>query len=187
MREKAIRTKRAALSIGEQTERLTRNRDASVSSDSISEAIINFGLVVASEKVTNGLRAAGLGLEDGTVDAESIRAALSSKIGAEISELSPEGIAEALNARLSREVADSLGVEGLDLLNGGDLIEQARALAIQAVAGGRASGLVSASLMRELRSAAAYMAAGVEPSQREAAKNREKQRRHRIIYKQVWQ
>lgn len=187
MKKQAIRTKRAALAIGDRAEKLTAGRDESDSADGIAEALIDFGLTVASERVTNGIRAAGLGLDDGTVSAESIRLALSGKIGADIKELSPDGIAEALNARISREVGLILDVEGINLLGGGDLIEQGRALAIEAVRSGRASTLVSASLMRELRRAAAYTAAGLDVSEIKAAANRSRQRKHRISYKQVWQ
>jgi hypothetical protein len=187
MTQRAIRTKRAALSIGERTEQLTRGRDGGDDAGALVDAVVDFGLALASDKVTNGLRNAGLGLPDGTVSAESIRASLSGKIGADVAELSPEGIAEALNVRLSNEVGRLLGVDGLDLLNGGDIAAQARALALQAVASGRPSTLVNAQLMRELRQSAAYMAAGIEPALRPDAANRARQRRHRRSYKQVWE
>lgn len=187
MKVKAIRSKRLGDSINQITVDTVRSYEDAVDSGSVAQAVVDAGLELASEKVINGLRNAGLGLDDGTVSAESIRLALSEKIGAEIPELSPEGIAQALNHRLSLEVGALLGVDGIDLIGGGDIAQQARTLALQAIASGRPSKLVSGSLLRELRQAAAYMAAGVEPSMRGAAGNRARQRRHRRTFKQVWQ
>ena len=185
--EKAIRSRRLGDTINRETVEAVRSYEDAVDSGSVSQAVIDVALEVASERVINGLRNAGLGLEDGTVSAESIRLALSSKIGAEIEDLSPEGVAAALNASISYQVGELLGVEGLDLLGGGSIEDQARALALEAIASGRPSKLVSLSLMRELRSAAAFMAAGVPPEERPAAMNRARQRRWRITHKQTWQ
>jgi hypothetical protein len=186
MKNDVIRRKRAALSIGERAEEVTRGRTVDDSPDALADAVIDFGVTIASEKVANGLKAAGLGLPDGTLSAESIRIALSGKIGADIADLSPDGIADALNRRLSLEVGALLGVDGVDLLGGGDLGSQARALALQAIASGRPSKLVSASLMRELRTSAAFLAAGLSIQDKAAAQNRARQRRFRQSSKQVW-
>jgi hypothetical protein len=186
MKNSVIRTKRAALSIGERAEELTRGRSVDDAPEALADAVVDFAVVLASEKVKNGLRAAGLGLPDGEVTAESIKAALSGKIGAEVADLSPEGIASALNRRLSLEVGALLGVEGVDLLGGGDLLTQARELALRAIASGRPSKLVSAALMRELRSSAAFLAAGLPVSEKAAAMNRARQRRYRRTSRQIW-
>lgn len=184
--EKAIRSKRLGDSVNRKTVELVRSYDDAVDSGSVSQAVIDFGLEIAADKVTNGLRNAGLGLDDGTVSAESIRRALSGKIGAEIAELSVEGVAAALNASISYQIGEILDVEGLDLLAGGSLADQARAMALQAIASGRPSKLVSLSLMRELRSSAAYLAAGLSPGERAAAVERARARRWRAEHKQTW-
>jgi hypothetical protein len=113
--------------------------------------------------------------------------ALSGKIGVELEELSTDGIAAALNKRISGEVGALLGLEGLDLFNGGDIREQARALAIQAIASGRPSKLVGPMLMKRLRTAAAYVAAGVDLETQVVASNRGRQRAYRMENKQIWQ
>ena len=186
----AIRLKRAGDSMdayaqGEYKTALENAQDTG----SVSQAVLDFALTLAQDKVKNGLRAAGLGLDDGEVSAESIRAALSSRIGSEVSELSPEGIMQAFNASMSYQIGRALGVEGFDLaalVNGGSVDQWARDLALQLVASGRPSKLVPAGVMRNLKDAAALVALDMSPDERQAARNRQRQRRHRQNYKQVW-
>jgi hypothetical protein len=187
MSERLIRNKRAGDAIASKINQEVRSYDEAVDSGSVADAAVNFGLEIASEKITNGLARIGLAWEDGQVSAESIKAALSAKIGAEVQDLSPEGVAQALNVSISYQVGELLGVSGLDIMGGGDLVEQARALALEAIAGGRPSKLVPLSLMRQLKRAAAFQAAGLDPQDAAKASNRARQRRHRLRYRQVWQ
>jgi hypothetical protein len=184
-----IRTKRAGDSVAAKTQEVVQSYQDAVDSGSVAQAVIDFGLAIAEEKVSNGLRAAGLGLDDGTVSAESIRAALSARIGADIPELSPEGIQQALNASISYQIGRAVGLDGFDLqalLQGGSLEDWARGVALELVASGRPSRLVPASALRALKDAAALEALGMDSATRAAARNRARQKKHRESYKQVW-
>ncbi len=183
---KAIRTERLGDALNYETISLVRSQGDAADSGSIAQAVIDLGLEIASERVTNGLKEAGLSV-DGTLSAESIRQTLSAKLGAEIPELSAEGIAQALNASISYQVGELIGVEGLDIVNGGDIVDQAKQIAIESIRSGRASKLVSARLMRQLKDAAALAAGGLNAAEREKYMARARHRRFRRTSKLVWE
>lgn len=186
----AIRLKRAGDSVGAFAQQEYRTAlEQAQDTGSVADAVVNFALTLAQEKVKNGLRAAGLGLDDGEINAESIRAALSARIGAEVPELSPEGIMQAFNASMSHQIGRAVGLDSFDLMaliEGGGVETWARDVALQLVATGRPSKLVPASALNALKDAAVLVSLDMSPDERRAARNRQRQRRHRENYRQIW-
>lgn len=124
--------------------------------------------------------------QDAPITVDTLLGAIKLKTGLEIEELSVDGVTSAVDGEVSRRVSSLLGVE-IDSMMVLDKVKEALVKsAVEAVASGRATRLISKAIIRRIRSGATWSQQGVPTDDRKTILNREYQRRWRKKYKQVW-
>jgi len=140
-----------------------------------------------STHLTAAFRKNGFQLQDGEVmDSQVLMRCINEKAGLEIQHLTPDGVYSAVDAVLSAAMSSVLGVPVSSVMSVEALKQSLIDGAIEAVASGRATKLVSKALIKKMRDRKAWKAGGVEVVDRKKTMNRLYQKRYRRTHVGEW-
>ena len=147
----------------------------------------------ALEKYQGHIRAAfarvGIVLADGEViNVDVLLRVINEKSGLEIDTLSAAGVSAAVDAQLSAAISQRLGVELPTVMGGIDVIKTALINAAKdAVSSGRATGFLTAAIIKKIRTVKTFENAGLlTEDERIKTLARIRQKKYRRANREVW-
>lgn len=153
----------------------------------LKDELIQRGIDRFRVKIINAMRAAGLDFDEGAqLTRETITAAVSEKTGLDLTDLTPDAVAATVDARLSAELSAMLGATVSTVLDPEVLRSELVAHGVHAVQSGRATALMPAGTVRQIREVATWGRAGVPVDERRRVMANWYAKKYRRKHRQVW-
>ena len=155
--------------------------------DAVQAEVVDQAVARYSKHIRAALRKYGFDLpEDEPVTADVLLQAINERTGLGIASLTPHGVSMAVDAAISGRVSDVLGVE-LATITSADQVKAALlASAREAVESGRATKLVSKTLIKKMRERRTWKVAGVDKAEEKKIRARWYQKKYRRTHVGVW-
>ena len=133
------------------------------------------------------MRRGGIEVEDGQpITLESLAELIRARSGLDIKELSADGVSKAVEERLARALSEQLGVPVTQVFDADALRAQVKAGLLEHLTRGGGAGILTYATTHRVRDTAALLAAGKEPSDKQKAQARLRQRKYRRTHKLQW-